>query len=64
VRARRDAESPEVRAVIDADLDEGRRFGFTGTPGFLVNGVSLQGAHPIADFELLINRHLALASGR
>lgn len=63
-RARRDARSPEVRAVVDADLDEGRRFGFTGTPGFLVNGVSLEGAHPIADFEQIINRHLALARGR
>jgi hypothetical protein len=29
-----------------------------------VNGVSLEGAHPIADFEQIINRHLALARGR
>ena len=63
-RARRDARSAEVRAVIEADLDEGQRFGFTGTPGFLINGVSMQGAHPIADFEQIINRHLTLARGR
>jgi protein-disulfide isomerase len=63
-RASRDARSADVRAVVDADLDEGRRFGFTGTPGFLINGVSIQGAHPIADFEQIINRHLALARGR
>jgi predicted DsbA family dithiol-disulfide isomerase len=58
-RATRDARSSELHAVIAADLDEGRRFGFTGTPGFLINGVSLQGAHPIGDFEQIINRHLA-----
>ena len=50
--------------MVEADLDEGRRFGFTGTPGFLVNGVALMGAHPIGDFEQIINRHLAMARSR
>lgn len=63
-RARADAGSAEVRAVVAADLEEGRRFGFTGTPGFLINGVALMGAHPIGDFEQIINRHLAQASSR
>lgn len=63
-RARADTRRADVRAVVEADLDEGRRFGFTGTPGFLVNGVGLMGAHPIGDFEQIINRHLALARGR
>jgi protein-disulfide isomerase len=61
-RAAGDAKSAAVRAVVDADLDEGRRFGFTGTPGFLINGVALEGAHPIGDFEQIINRQLAEAS--
>jgi protein-disulfide isomerase len=63
-RARADAQGPEVRAVVEADLEEGRRFGFTGTPGFLINGVALMGAHPIGDFEQIINRHLAMAGNR
>jgi protein-disulfide isomerase len=63
-QARADARRPEIRAVIEADLDEGRRFGFTGTPGFLINGVALMGAHPIGDFEAIINRHLAEVGGR
>ncbi|MGN6392439.1 MAG: DsbA family protein [Gemmatimonadales bacterium] len=63
-RAAADAKSPAIRAVVDADLDEGRRFGFTGTPGFLINGVALMGAHPIGDFEEIINRQLAQASQR
>lgn len=63
-RAAADAKSPAIRAVVDADLDEGRRFGFTGTPGFLINGVALMGAHPIGDFEQIISRQLAQASQR
>lgn len=63
-RARADARRADVRAVVEADIDEGRRFGFTGTPGFLINGVALMGAHPIGDFEQIINRHLATRQGR
>ena len=63
-RAEADAKSAAVRAVVEADLDEGRRFGFTGTPGFLINGVALMGTHPIGDFEQIINRQLAQAGRR
>ena len=58
-RALRDQRSPEILAVVQADMAEGKRLGFTGTPGFLVNGVSLQGAYPIKSFEQLIDRQLA-----
>jgi protein-disulfide isomerase len=58
-RALRDQRSEDIRAVVKADIAEGRRFGFTGTPGFLVNGVSLQGAYPLQAFQQLIDRQLA-----
>lgn len=58
-RAMRDAKSDSARALIRADLDEAQRFGFNGTPGFLINGVSLEGAYPRSAFEEIINRHLA-----
>jgi protein-disulfide isomerase len=58
-RALRDAKSDSARAVIKADMDEAQRFGFSGTPGFLINGVSLEGAYPRSAFEEIINRHLA-----
>ncbi|MEO7966958.1 MAG: thioredoxin domain-containing protein [Gemmatimonadaceae bacterium] len=58
-RANADAHSEAIRALVQADLEEGRRFGFTGTPGFLINGVSLEGSHPAATFERIIDRHLA-----
>ncbi len=58
-RAEKDAQSDEIRAVIQADLDESRRFGFTGTPAFLINGVSLEGSHSLESFARIIDRHLA-----
>lgn len=57
-RAVRDAKGDSARALIKTDLDEARRFGFNGTPGFLINGVSLEGAYPRSAFEEIINRHL------
>lgn len=58
-RALRDQGSDAVRARVAADMAEGQEFGFTGTPAFLVNGVSLQGAHPANNFVPIIDRHLA-----
>ncbi|GAC1647352.1 MAG: hypothetical protein NVS4B3_01270 [Gemmatimonadaceae bacterium] len=59
-RAIADQQSTAVRAIVAADLDEAKRFGFNGTPGFLVNGVAFQGAYPRPDFEKIIDRHLAM----
>jgi protein-disulfide isomerase len=61
-RALRDQQSEAVRARVSADLAEGQAFGFTGTPGFLINGVALEGAHPIDAFTKIIDRHLAGAT--
>jgi protein-disulfide isomerase len=63
-RASRDAQSPKLRARVAADMDEARRFGFTGTPGFLINGVSLEGAYPLPAFERIIDRHLGTIASR
>ena len=51
----------QIKAVNDVSfrVKEGEAFGFTGTPGFLVNGVSLQGAYPLEAFVRLIDRQLA-----
>ena len=62
-RALRDQRSDALRAVVAADMAEGRAFGFTGTPGFLINGVSLEGTHPAEAFERIIDRHLSGRSG-
>lgn len=54
--ALRDAESDAIEAVVHADEEEGRRLGFTGTPGFLIDGVPIQGAIPLSVFETIVDR--------
>jgi len=61
-QARRAAAGPEIQAQIEADLAEFQAFGFTGTPGFMINGVMLDGARPQEAFDRIIQR--ALAVGR
>lgn len=62
-RVNSDVQSEGIRALVKADLDEFNRFGYTGTPGFLINGVSLEGSHSAESFERIINRHLARIKG-
>jgi protein-disulfide isomerase len=57
-RALRDQQGEAVRARVAADIAEGQSYGFTGTPSFLVNGVSLEGAHPVDNFVPIIDRFL------
>lgn len=44
---------------ITKDTAEAQKFGISGTPGFIINGVSLKGAYPFAEFKTIIDRHLA-----
>jgi len=57
-KMKKDMESQDVRKTIQADMDEARKFGFSGTPGFIVGGVSLRGAYPAVRFEEIIDRRL------
>lgn len=58
-RAKKDMESEKVLARIEADKAEADKFGFSGTPGYLINGVSLKGAYPFDEFKSIIDQHLA-----
>ncbi|HEY1373285.1 MAG TPA: thioredoxin domain-containing protein [Candidatus Binatia bacterium] len=49
-----DLKSEQVAAAIDADVKEAKDMGFTGTPGFLLNGVPITGAVPIDYFDNII----------
>lgn len=51
--------SEAITKLIDEDGAEAQKFGFTGTPGYLVNGVPVRGAYPIEAFKQIIDRHLA-----
>lgn len=49
----------KINQRIAADLAEAKKFNFSGTPGYLVNGISLKGAYPLAAFKEIIDRQLS-----
>lgn len=50
----KDVKSEAVKKRIEADMEEAAKFGFQGTPGFLLNGVPVKGAYPTSHFVSLI----------
>jgi len=55
-RLAKDVKSEAVMKRIKEDMDEAAKFGFQGTPGFLVNGVPVKGAYPKQHFVDIINK--------
>ena len=55
----KDIKSAKVKDSIEADMKEAQKFGFSGTPGFLINGVSVRGAYPFDHFKMIIDKLLA-----
>ena len=62
-RVEQDLRTEIVEERLAADRAESQRFGFNGTPAFVINGVSLMGSRPKQDFERLINMAVSRASG-
>ena len=54
-----DIKSDKVSARIAADMEEAKKFNMSGTPGFVINGVSLRGAYPFPEFKSIIDQHLS-----
>jgi protein-disulfide isomerase len=52
--------APEVAK----DFEDGQQAGVSGTPGFFINGIFLNGARPAADFERIIEAELERAQNR
>ncbi len=57
-KMKKDMESDRVKTTIQADMAEAQKFGISGTPGFVVGGISLKGAYPTPAFEEIIDRRL------
>ena len=55
-RCEKEAESQAVKDRIAADVEEAKKYGFNGTPGFLLNGVPVKGAYPVEYFEDIIKK--------
>lgn len=47
-----------IKQRIDADMQEANKNGIEGTPGFLINGVTLKGAYPFPEFKKIIDEWL------
>jgi protein-disulfide isomerase len=54
-------DSGKYQAAVQQDVEEGGRFGVTGTPVFFINGRLLSGAQPLERFVQLIEDELARA---
>ncbi len=48
----------QVGDVVKADQKEAIKFGFSGTPGFLVGGITVPGAVPYSHFKSILDRLL------
>jgi protein-disulfide isomerase len=55
----KDLADPKLMDRITADMEEAKKFGIQGTPGFLINGVSLKGAYPFPEFKSIIDQQLS-----
>ncbi|MGB0910554.1 MAG: DsbA family protein [Nitrospirales bacterium] len=53
-KVERDLSGEAIDGHLGLDRDEAVRFGFDGTPAFLINGVSLMGSVPKEEFEEVI----------
>jgi protein-disulfide isomerase len=53
-----DMDGPKVKERIEKDMAMARELGITGTPGFIVSGVTLKGAYPQEQFEKVIDQRL------
>lgn len=56
--------SGKFKARIEQDVQDGTRAGVSGTPGFFINGVFVNGAQPEADFVKIIDRELIAAGSK
>jgi protein-disulfide isomerase len=52
-------DSSKYASEVQSDVDEGARYGVTGTPAFFINGRLLGGAQPLQAFTEVIDEELA-----
>lgn len=57
-RFNKDRASEAVKTQVDNDLKQAEEMGARGTPHFIINGESLSGALPTAEFRKVINAQL------
>jgi len=58
------ADSEDVKARVQRDMDQAKLAGATGTPAFYVNGVKISGAQPLDKFVEVADAELAKAEAQ
>lgn len=53
-----DIKDEAIAKKIAKDMEEAKKFNMSGTPGFIINGVSLRGAYPFPSFKEIIDQQL------
>lgn len=56
LQLQKDIDSEKVLKKIELDIAEAKKFGFAGTPGFLINGIPVKGAFPAEHFVNIISK--------
>ncbi len=54
-----DIKDESIAKKIATDMEEAKKFNMSGTPGFIINGVSLRGAYPLPAFKDIIDQQLS-----
>ena len=57
-------DAKQFDAKIDADMNDGKAAGVTGTPASFINGVFLSGAQPIEKFKAIVDEQLKAAEAK
>lgn len=57
-KMKKDMELPKISERIQKDMEEARKFEISGTPGFLVAGITIRGAYPPPAFYEIIDKKL------
>jgi protein-disulfide isomerase len=56
-------DSGKYTSEVEKDMQDGRSYGVSGTPAFFINGQSVSGAQPFANFQAVIDAALEEADG-
>ena len=57
-KVKKDMKSDKVNKIMEADYEEAKKYEMSGTPGFIVGGVTVRGAFPLEHFSMIIDRRL------
>lgn len=58
-KMKKDITSGDIANRVNADMEEGKKFGVTGTPAYMINGVFINGLRSVQEYDSLVQRWLS-----